>query len=165
MLRHAGSTVLSVMKIIGFQNSSAVTDTWIRAYSEQFPTWESAIGAYEFPIDFSTDWGLLDEIAHIYGVVGSIEVDDSRWTADTPEQVLAAIDTQAGELLDQLIDPLLGGVQEAPGQGHPAAVLQPPEDEHLGVVVGLTARPDEPGVVVGLRRLWPVSDRASSALM
>lgn len=51
VLRHAGSTILSVMKIIGFQNSAAVTDTWIRAYSAPFPTWESAIGAYEFPID------------------------------------------------------------------------------------------------------------------
>ncbi len=54
VLRNAGSTVLSVMKIIGFQNSAGVDDTWIRAYSEQFPTWESAIGAYEFPIDAYT---------------------------------------------------------------------------------------------------------------
>ncbi|MGI9603908.1 MAG: alpha/beta fold hydrolase [Acidimicrobiales bacterium] len=51
VLRHAGSTILSVMKIIGFQNSAAVDDTWIRAYSAQFPDWDSAIGAYEFPID------------------------------------------------------------------------------------------------------------------
>jgi haloalkane dehalogenase len=50
VLRNAGSTVLSVMKIIGF-NSTNVDDTWIRAYSEQFPDWDSAIGAYEFPID------------------------------------------------------------------------------------------------------------------
>lgn len=50
VLRNAGSTVLSVMKIIGF-NSTGVDDTWIRAYSEQFPDWDSAIGAYEFPID------------------------------------------------------------------------------------------------------------------
>ena len=50
VLRNAGSTVLSVMKIIGF-NSSAIDDTWIRAYSEQFPDWDSSIGAYEFPID------------------------------------------------------------------------------------------------------------------
>lgn len=50
VLRNAGSTVLSVMKIIGF-DSRAVDDTWIRAYSEQFPDWDSAIGAYEFPID------------------------------------------------------------------------------------------------------------------
>jgi len=49
VLRNAGSTVLSVMKIIGF--NSAVDDTWIRAYSEQFPDWDSSIGAYEFPID------------------------------------------------------------------------------------------------------------------
>jgi len=51
VLRNAGSTILSVMKIIGFQNSAAVDDTWIRAYSAQFPDWDSAIGAYEFPID------------------------------------------------------------------------------------------------------------------
>ncbi len=50
VLRNAGSTVLSVMKIIGF-NSTDVDDMWIRAYSEQFPDWDSAIGAYEFPID------------------------------------------------------------------------------------------------------------------
>jgi len=51
VLRNAGSTILSVMKIIGFQNSAAVDDTWIRAYSAPFPDWDSAIGAYEFPID------------------------------------------------------------------------------------------------------------------
>ena len=51
VLRHAGSTVLSVMKIIGFENSAAVDDTWIRAYSAPFPDWDSAIGVYEFPID------------------------------------------------------------------------------------------------------------------
>lgn len=50
VLRNAGSTVLSVMKIIGF-TSTNIDDTWIRAYSEQFPDWQSAVGAYEFPID------------------------------------------------------------------------------------------------------------------
>jgi pimeloyl-ACP methyl ester carboxylesterase len=50
VLRNIGSTVLSVMKIIGF-NSTNVDDTWIRAYSEPFPDWDSAIGAYECPID------------------------------------------------------------------------------------------------------------------
>lgn len=54
MLRNLGSTVLSVMKIIGFQSSGAVDDEWIRAYSLPFPTWESAIGGYEFPIDAYT---------------------------------------------------------------------------------------------------------------
>ena len=51
VLRNSGSTVLSVMKIVGFENSAAVDDTWIRAYSAPFPDWDSAIGAYEFPID------------------------------------------------------------------------------------------------------------------
>lgn len=51
VLRNAGSTVLSIMKIIGFQNSSIIDDTWIKAYSMSFPSYESSIGAYEFPID------------------------------------------------------------------------------------------------------------------
>lgn len=51
VLRNAGSTILSVMKIIGSQERDAIDDTWIRAYSAPFPDWDSAIGAYEFPID------------------------------------------------------------------------------------------------------------------
>ncbi len=51
VLRNAGSTVLSIMKIIGFQDSSVIDDTWIDAYSSPFPSYESSIGAYEFPID------------------------------------------------------------------------------------------------------------------
>ena len=50
-LGHLGSNVLSVMKIIGFENSEAVDDAWIRAYSAPFPDKESCIGAIEFPLD------------------------------------------------------------------------------------------------------------------
>ncbi len=46
-----GSTVLSVMKIVGFENSAAVDDTWIRAYSAPFPDRASCKGAIEFPLD------------------------------------------------------------------------------------------------------------------
>ena len=51
ILGELGSTVLSVMKIIGFQNSAAVNDSWIRAYSAPFPDRESCIGGIEFPLD------------------------------------------------------------------------------------------------------------------
>ena len=51
VLLNLGSTVLSVMKIIGFTNSAAVDDTWIRAYSDPFPDRDSAIGGLEFPLD------------------------------------------------------------------------------------------------------------------
>lgn len=51
VLGNLGSTILSVMKIIGFQNSAAVTDTWIRAYSAPFPDKASCIGGIEFPLD------------------------------------------------------------------------------------------------------------------
>ena len=51
LLGELGTTVLSVMKIIGFQNSAAVDETWIRAYAAPFPDRESCIGAIEFPLD------------------------------------------------------------------------------------------------------------------
>jgi len=51
ILGELGSTVLSVMKIIGFQNSAAVTETWIDAYSRPFPDRASCIGAINFPMD------------------------------------------------------------------------------------------------------------------
>ena len=46
-----GSTILSVMKIVGFENSAAVDQTWIEAYSAPFPDRASCIGAIEFPLD------------------------------------------------------------------------------------------------------------------
>ncbi|MEM7019575.1 MAG: alpha/beta fold hydrolase, partial [Pseudomonadota bacterium] len=51
ILGELGSTVLSVMKIIGFENSAAVDDTWIRAYSAPFPDRKACVGAIEFPLD------------------------------------------------------------------------------------------------------------------
>jgi len=51
ILGELGSTILSVMKIIGFQNSAAVDDTWINAYSAPFPDRASCIGGIEFPLD------------------------------------------------------------------------------------------------------------------
>ena len=51
ILGELGSTVLSVMKIVGFENSAAVDQTWIDAYSAPFPDRASCIGATEFPLD------------------------------------------------------------------------------------------------------------------
>jgi haloalkane dehalogenase len=51
VLRNLGSTVLSVMKIIGFENSASVDENWIHAYSAPFETPEECIGAVEFPLD------------------------------------------------------------------------------------------------------------------
>jgi len=49
ILSHLGSTALSVMKRLGFTNSAAVTDTWIRAYEDPFPTPADARGAVAWP--------------------------------------------------------------------------------------------------------------------
>ncbi len=51
ILGELGSTVLSIMKILGFQNNAVITDEWIRAYSEAFPDRDSCIGGMQFPLD------------------------------------------------------------------------------------------------------------------
>lgn len=51
VLGNLGATVLSVMKRIGFENTGAVDDTWVRAYSAPFPTREACKGAIAFPLD------------------------------------------------------------------------------------------------------------------
>lgn len=51
VLGHLGTNILSIMKIVGFENSAAVDANWIDAYSAPFQTKEECIGAIEFPLD------------------------------------------------------------------------------------------------------------------
>jgi haloalkane dehalogenase len=51
VLGNLGSTVLSVMKLIGFENSAVVDQNWIRAYSAPFESREECKGAIAFPLD------------------------------------------------------------------------------------------------------------------
>lgn len=46
---HLGSTVLSVMKRIGFERAAQVDETWVRAYASPFPDVASCRGALQFP--------------------------------------------------------------------------------------------------------------------
>jgi pimeloyl-ACP methyl ester carboxylesterase len=54
VLGNLGVTVLSIMKLLGFENSAAVDQTWIHAYSAHFETKEDCKGAINFPLDFVT---------------------------------------------------------------------------------------------------------------
>ena len=51
ILGELGSTVLSVMKIPNFTNNKIINNTWINAYSSQFPDRASCKGAINFPLD------------------------------------------------------------------------------------------------------------------
>lgn len=52
VLLNSGSTVVQTMKhLVGFQSEENMTDTWCRAYSSQFPTEASAVGALNFPME------------------------------------------------------------------------------------------------------------------
>jgi len=51
VLGNLGSTILSVMKIIGFQKTRVVDNRWIAAYAGPFETKADCKGAIEFPLD------------------------------------------------------------------------------------------------------------------
>jgi pimeloyl-ACP methyl ester carboxylesterase len=51
VIGNLGITVLSVMKILGFENPAAVDETWLHAYSAPFKSKEECKGAIEFPLN------------------------------------------------------------------------------------------------------------------
>ena len=53
VLSNLGSTVLSVMQIVGLERLDRVTPTFIRAYAAAFPTPADCKGAIEFPLDLA----------------------------------------------------------------------------------------------------------------
>ena len=50
VMSHLSRTILSVLKLVGFENNGAITEEWIRAYASPFPTPESCKGAKAFPL-------------------------------------------------------------------------------------------------------------------
>jgi haloalkane dehalogenase len=51
VLSQLGSTILSVMQIVGLERLDRVDPTFIRAYGAPFPTPEDCVGAIGFPLD------------------------------------------------------------------------------------------------------------------
>lgn len=53
VLSHLGSTILSVMQIVGLERLDRVDPTFIRAYAAPFPTQADCRGAIDFPLDLA----------------------------------------------------------------------------------------------------------------
>ena len=51
LLGELNTTILSIMKILNFTNSSIIDDNWIKAYASPFPNRDSCLGAINFPLD------------------------------------------------------------------------------------------------------------------
>jgi pimeloyl-ACP methyl ester carboxylesterase len=51
VLGHLDANILSIMKLVGFENLAAVNEDWLKAYAAPFPTMEDCLGAIEFPLD------------------------------------------------------------------------------------------------------------------
>ena len=69
-LSNLGSTILSVMKRVGFERAAHVDETWVRAYATPFPTIESCKGALQFPrsIGHQETVAFVEEMAKINDV-------------------------------------------------------------------------------------------------
>jgi cis-3-alkyl-4-acyloxetan-2-one decarboxylase len=68
VLSNLGSTILSVMKRIGFERTAHVDETWIRAYAAPFPTPADCKGALMFPqciANAETRDTMLEHIANL----------------------------------------------------------------------------------------------------
>ncbi len=130
VLRHLGSTVLSVMRLIGFEHTAAVDDTWERAYAAPFATPEECVGALEFPKD-----AYLGRIRD-YVLEGAAGVDALR----------AKPAMLAEGLCDHAIPPALAMADfEALWPGRPIVPLQD---------VGHFCQEDAPDTLVALIRLF-----------
>ena len=60
--------MLSMMKLIGFENLAVVDDTWVAAYTAPFATREEYKGAIEFPVDIFTGRAKLFEVGDAVSV-------------------------------------------------------------------------------------------------
>ncbi len=65
VLSNLGSTVLSVMKRIGFERAAHVDETWVRAYAAPFPTVADCIGALRFPASIGAPDTMATMVEHI----------------------------------------------------------------------------------------------------
>src|SRR5690606_10816647 len=84
----------------------------------------------------------LDELAHRYGLVGSLEIDDAAWDEHAPEALLAALDEQAAAMLDALIGKLASLGDDPQQFGAALSVLLGYLGDQLTLIaspVGLTA--------------------------
>ncbi|MFF3068616.1 alpha/beta fold hydrolase [Kitasatospora sp. NPDC057936] len=63
VLGELGYTILSTLKLNGFENNALITDTWLRAYASPFPTRAEAAGALGWAKGFATG-------AHVFETPG-----------------------------------------------------------------------------------------------
>jgi pimeloyl-ACP methyl ester carboxylesterase len=113
VLSHLGSTILSVMQIVGLERLDRVDPTFIAAYAAAFPTPEECKGAIAFPLDLAR--GLIRDFVRA-GIAGVPALKAK------PAMLIEG-------MLDRAIPPALaladfrgvwpgGPVIEVPGAGH-----------------------------------------------
>jgi pimeloyl-ACP methyl ester carboxylesterase len=112
VLGNLGVTALSVMKLLGFENSAVVDETWIRAYGGHFRTKADCLGAINFPLDFLTGkWARFyaDGVGNVEAVrqKPAMLVEGMRDRAIFPDVVVAHCQEDAPETAVALIEQFL----------------------------------------------------------
>ncbi|MCA9696602.1 MAG: hypothetical protein KC431_03670, partial [Myxococcales bacterium] len=78
--------------------------------------------------------GALDELAHVYGMVGSIEVDEGQWQEDTPDRIMQELDERAQAMLEGVIAGLAGFADDRRRQQAALRVLLTYAGEQLTLI-------------------------------
>jgi pimeloyl-ACP methyl ester carboxylesterase len=71
-ITNLSSTMLSVLKRAGFEHTSHVDETWVRAYASPFPTPADCIGARQFPLNIGTP-ETMKFLAEVQAQPGALE--------------------------------------------------------------------------------------------
>ncbi|PRQ09363.1 hypothetical protein [Enhygromyxa salina] len=108
----------------------------------------------------------LDELAHSYGVVGSIQIDDQSWDASTPELVHAEIAEWAAALLERLIAELPGLADDPKRYEAGLRVLLRHAGEQLTLIAGPVGLSASVGTALAQRILGlPMFDTGRATLV
>ena len=141
MLGHLDVNVLSIMKIIGFESSSAVDANWIAAYGAPFPTRDDCIGAIEFPLEVLLG-RFLPYVREGFPLLENLKAKPAMLTVGMKDRAIAP---------DVQIVDFRGVWPDRP-------IVKLPEAGHF-------SQEDAPGTIVSLIQafvVWPALARASA---
>ncbi len=88
LLGELNSTIVSIMKILGFERMANVDDAWLKAYSSAFPDRDSCIGAINFPLDI--------HLGHCKGfIINSLKLGNLDKVRQKPAILIEGMNDQA----------------------------------------------------------------------
>ena len=115
-LSQLGSTILSVMKRIGFERTTQVDETWVRAYAAPFPNVEECRGALQFPrnIAHPETAKFMQEVASLPGAQEALRSKPAMYVHGEEDRAIP-VEFAVGSFRNTFPE---GPVVTLPGVGH-----------------------------------------------